>query len=268
MNSIIELLRRQNRISVIVVSILIGTLLLYLSIFETFLYIFIPVEVFFVMHYLKFYRFKPRLLGATVIFYILVIIASGIYGPVLYSSSGVEYHAFNNGSNITAAVTPFNNVSNEYNFSFTIAGNQSIGSYYIVIVGIFNSYHRLNVSEQNITVGYNPSHDLVLSYQVNNLTTSGLYEYCLYFGKNFSKPASVNSVGPVFGPVFSAAAAFEFLILNLSIPWMLVFELIFVVGLLIARSISNSARMRNMPPKVPPPPDQPQPGTIDGDKTQ
>ena len=264
MNSIIELLRRQNRISVIVVSILIGTLLIYLSIFEPFLYIFIPVEVFFVMHYLKFYRFKPRLLGATVIFYILVIIASGIYGPALYSSSGVEYHPFNNGTNITAAVTPFNNISNEYNFSFTIAGNQSIGSYYIVIVGIFNSYHRLNLSEQNITVGYNQSHDLVLSYQVNNLTPSGLYEYCLYFGKNLSKAASVNS----YGPVFSAAAAFEFYLLNLSIPWMLLFELVFVVGLLIARSISNSAKMRNIPPKVPPPPDQPQPGTIDGDKTQ
>ena len=259
MNSIVELLRRQNRLSVILISILIGVLLVYLSLFEEFLYILVPVEVFFVMHYLKFYRFKPRILGATVIFYVIVIVAAGIYGTVL-SEGGVHSESFANGSNIASSVT-FNQVSDGYNFSFTIAGNQSIGSYFLIIKGISNSY-SVNVSESDISVGYNTNHDLVLSYLDDNITPSGAYVYCLDFG-NLSKPSPV---GPWFGPVFSFAVIFELFLIRLTISFFVLYEIIFIVGLLIARSISNSARMRNIPPKVPPVPDQP--GTIDGDKVQ
>ena len=258
MNPILAALQRQSRISVILVSIILGALLVYLSLFESILIYLVPVEVFFVMHYLKFYRFKPRILGGTVIFFIIVIIAAGIYAQALYTSTGVESQSLANGSNITASVTPFNHQSTSYNFTFAIAGNQSIGSYYMQVKGIDNHYF-VNVSEQHILRGYNSSHDLILSYIDNNITPSGIYEYYLYFANGTTPVSSI-------GPLFSSVPVFELYLLDLTPSFMLIFELIFVVGLLIARSISNSAKMRNMPPKVPPPPDQP--GTIDGDKAQ
>ena len=132
MNPIVAALQRQARISVLVISILIGALLVYLSLFESILIYLVPVEVFFVMHYLKFYRFKPRILGATVIFFVVLIVAAGIYTPAFYSSYKVVTRPLANGSNITASVTPFDQVSTSYNFSFAIAGNQSIGSYFIL----------------------------------------------------------------------------------------------------------------------------------------
>ena len=260
MNPIVAALQRQARISVLIISVLIGVLLVYLSIYVQILIYLVPVEVFFVMHYLKFYRFKPRILGATVIFFIVLIAAAGIYTPAFYSSYKDVTQPFANGSNITASVTPFDQVSTSYNFSFTIAGNQSITPYYIQVIGI-NNHYFVNVSEQNILKGYNSNQDLVLYYHDDNITPSGIYDYYLYFG-NGTNRTDIRS----YGPLFSSVDTFELLLLSFSISFMLIFELIFVVGLLIARSISNSARMRNIPPKVPPAPDQP--GTIDGDKVQ
>ncbi len=258
MNPIVAALQKQARISVIVVSILIGTLLVYLSLFESILIYLVPVEVFFVMHYLKFYRFKPRIIGATVIFFVIVIAAAGIYAQALYTSNGVESQSLANGSNITASVTPFNHQATSYNFSFAIAGNQSIGSYFILVKGI-NNHYFVNVSENNILKGYNSNHDLILYYHDDNITPSGIYEYYLYFANGTTPVSSI-------GPLFSSTPVFELYLLDLTPSFMLIFELIFVVGLLIARSISNSAKMRNIPPKVPPAPDQPE--TIEGDNVQ
>ena len=205
MNPIVAALQRQARISVLIISVLIGVLLVYLSIYVQILIYLVPVEVFFVMHYLKFYRFKPRILGATVIFFIVLIAAAGIYTPAFYSSYKDVTQPLANGSNITASVTPFDQVSTSYNFSFTIAGNQSITPYYIQVIGI-NNHYFVNVSEQNILKGYNSNQDLVLYYHDDNITPSGIYDYYLYFG-NGTNRTDIRS----YGPLFSSVDTFELL---------------------------------------------------------
>ncbi len=249
MSDLAKFLQSNNRIFVLIFSTLIALALIYLSLYISILIYFVPVEVFIVMHYLKMWRLIPRILGATVVFFIAVVLASVIFGYALYDSSGVSAQSLSNGSTVTASVEPFNHAATSYNFTFSIAGNQTLYSYYMIIHGVSNGY-TANISESHLSKGYNSTGALVISYVATNITNTGVYEYYFYFDNGTSVISSV-------GPLFSVGAIIELYLLDLTPGFMITFELIFVVGAFIARSISNSASMRKryLNPPTPPQPD-------------
>lgn len=243
-NSIVEILQKYNRITVILISILTSLAIVYLSLFITFAIYFIPVAAFLVMHYLKFYRFLPRLAASLVISFIAILLMSGIYANQIYTSNGVESGSTGTGLNITASVTPFNHAASDYNFSFVLSGNTSIGEgYYIVIQGMENSYSA-NYSSEIVSIN-DSNGNRTLYVHDTNLPSSGVYGYSLHLANG---TRLVNSIGPVF----SVYALFVPLLLSLGPSFLITFELVFLVGLFVARSFSNSMRYRN-PPKTPPP---------------
>ncbi len=255
-NGILDLLQRYNRISVILISILITVPLVYLSLYISMVTYLIPVAAFFVMHYLKLYKFIPRLLASMLIAFVAVLLMTGFYANSVYNSGGVETGSSVIGTNITASVTPFHEVAGDYNFSFNLSGNTSIGEgYYIVVQGLDNNYFA-NYTSEIISVNTS-SGNRILYVHDTNLTTSGAYEYSL-----------LNSTGVrldyAIGPAFSMYALFVPMLLSLGPTYWITFELIFVIGLFVARSISNSMRVRNLQPpqgsvpeEVPPePPEQ------------
>lgn len=241
-NNILELLQRYNRITVILISILTSLAIVYLSLFISYAIYFVPVAAFFVMHYLKFYRFLPRLLASLLISFVAILLMSGVYAQQIYSSSGVETGATGTGTNITASVTPYNHAASDYNFSFVLSGNTSLGEgYYIVVQGMENNY-LANYSSEIISIN-DSNGNRTLYVHDTNLPSSGVYQYSLHLANGTRLANSI-------GPVFSVYALFVPLLLGLGPSFMITFELVFVIGLFVARSFSNSMRYRN-PPKTP-----------------
>ena len=254
MSDLTKYMQNNNRIFVLIFSVLVALLLIYLSLYIPVLIYFVPVGVFIVMHYLKMWRLVPRILGATAVFFVAVVLTSVIFGYVLFDSSGVVDQSLPNGSNVIASVEPFNHEASTYNFTFSISGNQTLYTYYVNIRGVFNGYYA-NISQAQLSTSHNATGALMISYVATNITPTGLYEYCLYFDNG-------TSVIGNNGPVFSVGASIEFLLLKLTPGVMITFELIFVVGAFIARSISNSASMRKRYLNPPPPPSPPQPDQV------
>ena len=254
MSDLTKYMQNNNRIFVLIFSVLVALLLIYLSLYIPVLIYFVPVGVFIVMHYLKMWRLVPRILGATAVFFVAVVLTSVIFGYVLFDSSGVVDQSLPNGSNVIASVEPFNHEASTYNFTFSISGNQTLYTYYVNIRGVFNGYYA-NISQAQLSTSHNATGALMISYVATNSTPTGLYEYCLYFDNG-------TSVIGNNGPVFSVGASIEFLLLKLTPGVMITFELIFVVGAFIARSISNSASMRKRYLNPPPPPSPPQPDQV------
>ena len=250
MSDLTKYMQNNNRIFVLIFSVLVALLLIYLSLYISFLIYLVPVGVFIVMHYLKMWRLVPRILGATVVFFVAVVLASVIFGYALFDSSGVTGQSLANGSNVIASVEPFNHEASTYNFTFSISGNQTLYTYYMNIKGISNGYYA-NISQAQLSTSHNATGALMISYVATNITPTGVYEYYLYFDNGTSVISNV-------GPVFSAGAIIELYLLDLTPGFMITFELIFVVGAFIARSISNSASMRKryLNPPPPPQPDQ------------
>lgn len=252
MSDLTKFMQNNNRIFVLIFSVLVAVLLIYLSLFIGFLVYLVPVGVFIVMHYLKMWKLVPRILGATVVFFVVVVLASVIFGYALYDSSGVSGQSLSNGATVIASVEPFSHEASEYNFTFSITGNQTLYTYYVTVVGISNGY-KANISEAQLLTSHNATGALDISYISTNLTPTGVYEYYFFFDNGTSEISNV-------GPVFSVGAIIELYLLDLTPGFMITFELIFVVGAFIARSISNSAAMRkrylNPPPPSPPQPDQ------------
>ena len=250
MSDLTKYMQNNNRIFVLIFSVLVALLLIYLSLYISFLIYLVPVGVFIVMHYLKMWRLVPRILGATVVFFVAVVLASVIFGYALFDSSGVSGQSLANGSNVIASVEPFNHEASTYNFSFSVSGNQTLYTYYMNIKGVSNGYFA-NISQAQLSTSHNATGALLISYVANNITPTGVYEYYLYFDNGTSVISNV-------GPVFSVGAIIELYLLDLTPGFMITFELIFVVGAFIARSISNSASMRKryLNPPPPPQPDQ------------
>ena len=251
---ILELLRRYNRISVILISMLTSLAIIYVSLYISIFIYTLPVAAFVVMHYLKFYKFVPRLAASLLITFIAIIMASGVYAETLYTSNGVEAQSLANGTNITATVTPFNHPATDYNFSFSLTGNKSIGNYYIVVQGLSNNY-LANYSGRTMSEN-DSSGALILYVHDSNLSASGAYEFSLYFANNTARVTSI-------GPTFSAFSLFGPFLLSVGPSYFITFELIFVIGLFIARSFSNSARYRNPPISAP---TEPTEEVVEGDQ--
>ena len=78
---------KNNRISGLLISIALSAVLVLLAIYVQYYIVFlIPVVTFFSFHYVKLYKFLPRLYGSIIVFIVASMIASTM-------ACNIEYHA-------------------------------------------------------------------------------------------------------------------------------------------------------------------------------
>lgn len=236
----LDLLKKYKNIAVPAISILLSSLFFYIMIItsgytsEALLILLLPpVIVFLTMHYLDMYQLKKRLLFGIVTLLIIALIACFAYSYVYYDNSGVYSTTLHGGYNVTASVSPFSGTSDYYNYSFVVSNNTAMTDYGLVIRSFSSStpVYNLTMGELHHTVTKNG----LLIYYPNVTLPSGIYYYTFYINANnnsLTYLGPVTSVTYLYGPVIS-----QFLL-----SYSLLFNLIFVAGVFVARSISHSRK--------------------------
>ncbi len=219
-----KILRKHNRIFIPVFGILFSVLVFYLALLnpDLLLLIFlIPVVIFLLMHYLNMYKFKPRFFGGIVVLFVALIIVSGVYSNLLYTSNGIESENVGNTS-IETAITPYSGIHSNYNI--TIITNYT---------GALSSSHlRITSSGYNKTIGYSSLHPEIknnktyMYYNAKNLPT-GLYVVNYTISKNITME--------VEGPIkVSGFTLFEYYIYAIAFKYMLSIGALYIAGISIA----------------------------------
>ncbi len=208
----------------------------------------VPVVTFFSFHYTKLYRFKLRILGGTIVFILVAFTATGLLTHAIYTSEPTYHTVFSDGSNVYSQVTPYSGSSSQYTYTIHVIPN-----------GTFN-YDSLDLNIHgangfNVTVPYDKMQNQTfsgnntetLTYVFTGITANGVYSYNLTAQKN----------GTIFTPEISGPlntsefSIFTYLLPTYAIYYLIIFELVYIAGLFIARSISNSRgyRQSRKPPE-------------------
>lgn len=207
----------------------------------------VPVVTFFSFHYTKLHRFKLRFLAGTIVFIIVAFLAVGLLSHAIYTSQPVYKTQFSDGTNVTASVSPYSGSSQQYTYTMYITPNGTFdyNTLNLNIHGAGGYSKTVLYSEMtNHTFAGNNTEELTYTFNAPN---SNIYSYNLSVQKN----------GTIFTPEISGPLhASEFTVYTYILPtyavyYLLIYELVFIVGLFIARSISNSRRY-NTPPPPPP----------------
>ncbi len=248
MSDLSKTLIAYNRVTAPLIAFLAGILLVYLSFLIPDIIFAIPVETFLVFYWLKIFGIKKRILASLIVFLAVSIVASAIFADAVYSASGNAPTAqLRNGSFIQTSISPYLGASNDYNISYHITGNTSIGQYYMSLNSSTSAAVNMHVPMSSFTTITYPNGTVLLYTHIKNITEPGVYFYTLHFGKNYTY--YVNNIGPVIAS-FSSLFAIE--MLSYVPGYVILFELIFIVGIFIARSLSHSAqysRRRQQPPQ-------------------
>jgi hypothetical protein len=231
-----EFIVKNNRVTAPIISIIASVILIYASLFiSSILFFMVPVAVFIVMHYTKMYRIKTRILGSLMIFIIVAILAAAIFSDYGYSHQQPPSSTSSFGT-ITTYVTPFSGVNRDYNFTMVVNASSplNIGEFDPTI-NITNGVTHLVIHQSQINHINKSTRDYVFYYNSDNLS-AGIYAY------NFSLNSSLY-ISNVLGPINTYETTyFEDSILGYVISDLIIFELIFLIGVFLARSISNSRR--------------------------
>ena len=249
-----------------VISILIAVLIVYLSFYISEIIVFIvPIETFFVFHYLKVYKITTRLMAGVIIFIVAALAFSASYSYDVYQSSPT-YSETVTPYNLTyvSNVTPFSHAGPGATYHFLITVTDQNGSYapnystsVVNVLGASNYDHVLSASQLSIKTAAN--HSAVITFNMSNLK-AGVYDY------NYSVVMNGNRVYMYSGNFFSGPIntgvpqLFVKVVPTYVISYLVYFELIFAVGVFIGRSIGNSRRtmgLRGNPPSGGPPSNPP-----------
>lgn len=252
---------KNRRIMAPVLSILIAVLIVYLSFYISEIIVFvIPVETFFVFHYLRVYKLTTRLLAGVVIFIVAGLAFSAFYANDAYHSQPT-YSETVTPYNLTyiSNVTPFSHSGPGQTYLFTVRVYDGNSTYYPVyntsevnVLGPNGYLKTIDFSQMNETAYAN--HSAQFTFTLSNLK-SGVYDY------NYSVVLNGTRVNMFSGNYFSGPIntgvpeLFVDVIPTYTISYLVYFELIFAVGVFIGRSIGNSRR-RLEPPKNQTPPQE------------
>ena len=237
MSALNEFIVRNNRVTAPIISVLASVILIYGSLFISEILLFmVPVAVFIVMHYTKMYRIKTRILGSVMIFIIVAILAAAIFSDNVYSQQQIPISNTSSFGTISTYVTPYSGVNREYNFTMVVNANSPISiTQFDPTINITDGISNLVVHASEINHLNKSNKDYVFYYNNDNLS-AGIYTY------NFSLNSTLyisNGQGPIntYETTF-----FEDNIPEYVISELIVFELVFLIGVFLARSISNSRR--------------------------
>jgi hypothetical protein len=224
-----------------VISILVSVALVFGSLFvSSILVLFVPIATFIVMHYSKLYRIWPtRILGSLVIFLVVSISAGGIFANATFGLSQAPIQNTTAIGTVTTYVTPFAGISEDHNFTMVYNTSSSVDLKLLTpLINITDGSTRTivnsgQISEHNITSG--TSHEYEFYYIDTNMP-QGIYTY------NFSLNSTLyisNGQGPLYTNEFTY---FEVITPEYVISYMVIFEIVFLVGVFLGRSIANSKR--------------------------
>ncbi len=232
-----EFIVKNNRVTAPIISIIASVILIYASLFISEILLFmVPVAVFIVMHYTKMYRIKTRILGSLMIFIIVAILAAAIFSDNVYSYQQLPISSTSSFGTITTYVTPFSGVNKDYNFTMVVNASSPVNiGEFDPTINITNGATNLVIHASQINHINKSASDYVFYYNSDNLS-AGIYTY------NFSLNSSLyisNGQGPINT---YETTYFEDNIPSYVISDLVIFELIFLIGVFLARSISNSRR--------------------------
>lgn len=233
---------QNNRISAPLLALALSILVTFASIYIIGELMFlVPVVTFFAFHYTKLYKIKIRLLGGTIVFLIVAILSTGILTHTLYNSQPTYHAVFNDGTTANTSVSPYSGSSSQYTYTMLIVPNGTFDYNSLELnindpSGNVAAIKYSNMTHQNFT-GNNTE---LLTYTFSGITSSGIYTYNLTAQKN----GTISTVA-ISGPLnTSELNVFSQLVTTYLIYDMFLYEIIFIVGIFIGRSIGNSRRYR------------------------
>lgn len=244
MNNYKTWIRENKRISgplfAIVSSIIVVVLSVY--VFGELMFM-VPVVTFFSFHYTGLYKFKLRLLAGAIVFIVVAFVATAFLTHAIYNSDPVYKTSFTDGSNVTASVSPYSGTSSQFTYTIYIIPNGSFdfNSLDLNIHAAGGYSKTIAYSEMTNSTFANGSREITYIYDAPN---TNVYSYNLTAQKNgtiFTPEIS----GPLHSSEFTV---YTYLLPSYALYYLMIYELIFVIGLFIARSISNSKRYSMPPP--------------------
>ncbi|MFG1518947.1 MAG: hypothetical protein AAE977_00520 [Thermoplasmataceae archaeon] len=264
-------LRKYYYIFTPMISILVSLPIIYYSITEAQLTVLliIPIIVFAVMHYLGPWRVKRRILIGFLIFIVLAIFVSYSVTESVYNYEGHfpsatlkdgKYidNAFTNSTTVNVSLSPYSGVHDSYNFSFLVSNNITFSSYGLIINSeIPNHPLFMNLTEKDMHYVKESSHQALIYYDATTLSEGSIYNFTFYIGA-FNESYATEPVGNhtllqfIPGPYVSYAETFYVSFATYFAPYMILYNLIFITGTFVARSISNSRRYQKPPVSQPP----------------
>lgn len=248
---VVALLKKYKYVSVPAISLLASSLFFYLMIItsgytsEAELVLLLPPLITFVtMHYLDLYATKTRLIVGVLVLIILAPVACMAYSNVIYNDLGSNSGTLNGGYNVTSSVNPVNGVSDSYNFSLLVSTNTSgISSFGLQVRPIYSSAFTYNLS-YNLTTGkgspllhYAHVGSKLVVYFPNATLSPNAYNYSFYIN-------NPNNMISNLGAVAYPSALYTAVISEFVISYIILFNLFFIAGVFVARSISHSRSFR------------------------
>ncbi len=252
---------KYNRITAPLLAVAFSTLALLAAIhvFEAFLFL-IPVIVFFSFHYTKLYRLRTRIVGGLIIFVIVAMISAGLSTSIIYSTEPVVTDHYTD-LTVETQVYPYAGNYSSYNFTLTVLGGVHLDPSYVTLA-INTTTFQKNVTSDEMKNFTDSSGNQVFYYVYAN-PPPNIYSYNFTF-ENQTGATLYTGFGTGSGPyALSMTSAFKELFIIIVVPDVIIFEIILVVGIFIARSLSNAARNRGRPPQRPK-----QPEIMDQDNNQ
>ena len=241
------------------ISIVIAVLIVYLSFYISEIIVFIiPVETFFVFHYLRIYKITTRLIAGVFIFIVAALAFSAIYANDAYHSTPT-YSETITPYNLTyvSNVTPFSHTGPGQTFLFTVRVYDQnatyVPEYNTSVANVLGPNGYLDtIKFDSMTETLYANHSAQFTFKLSGLK-SGVYDY------NYSVEMNGSMVYMFSGNYFSGPIntgvpqLFVDVIPTYVISYLVYFELIFAVGVFIGRSIGNSRRMSQPPQNKNPP---------------
>ncbi len=240
-----------NKVMAPVLAVIFSVLASLLAIYtvSVLIFILVPAVTFFTFHYTKLYKMKLRLLGSLIVFIVVMLITVGMLTSIVYYSQPTYKTQFLNsngnetGSTILASVTPYSGTSQSFTFNFYIVPNGTFD---------YNSLN-LNIKEVNgqlTTVHYSQMHAQTFTGNLTERLTyttslpAGLYSYNLTTNTN-----GTLSTPSISGPLNSSfLVVYEYLLPTYAVFYTIIFELVFLIGIFVGRSVSNSRRYSQQRP--------------------
>ncbi len=212
----------------------------------------VPVVTFFAFHYTQLYRIRLRLLGGSIVFLIVAIISTGLLTHAIYNSQPTYHAVFSDGTTANTSVSPYSGSSSQYTYSILIVPNGTFdyNSLELNINGPSGNVATIHYSSMTSHT-FAGNNSQLLTYTFSGISSDGIYTYNLTAQKN----GTISTV-PISGPLnTSELGVFSQLVVTYVIYDMFLYEIIFIAGIFIGRSIGNSRRYREqrLPPENGPP---------------
>ncbi|MGP6207274.1 hypothetical protein ACNF42_04490 [Cuniculiplasma sp. SKW3] len=221
----------------IVPSVLFEILFIFIGLYE--LLFAIPLVIFIGIHYTGIWGFKNRLKYGFAIIIVLLFAMVLIMTPITYQSPGILKFQTSGDSSIEMDISPYNGYSQTHLIYANFSGLNKNTTYKPVII-IIGASSLSNVSYYVMKNTTAPEGYLNVSHTFNNIPEGQFFVVV-----NLNTTKGNITTGFIKGPINSNIYSYgTYLLYSYSFLFILLLGIIYIAGLLVARSLSNSAAYR------------------------